>query len=97
MHLYEVIKRHISTEKALLQAEVARQYTFEVDVRANKHQIKQAVEASFPNVTVLRVNVAMVPATRGHYGRRIITKDPAWKKAIVTLAPGQSIQLFEGV
>ncbi len=97
MHVYEVIKRHIQTEKALLQADAARQYTFEVDVRANKHQIKQAVEASFPNVTVVRVNVAVMPATRGRYGRRIITKKPAWKKAIVTLAPGQTIQLFEGV
>ena len=97
MHVYEVIKRHLSTEKVLLQVENARQYSFEVDVRANKHQIKQAVEASFPNVTVQKVNVAMVPPTRGHYGRRVIIKQPAWKKAIVTLAPGQTIQLFEGV
>lgn len=97
MHLYEVIKRPIVTEKALNQSETVHQYTFEVDMRANKHQIKQAVEAAFPNVTVLRVNVAVMPPKRGHYGRRVITKEPAWKKAVVTLAPGQTIQFFEGV
>ena len=97
MHVFEVIKRPVITEKSQVASETARQYTFEVDRRANKFQVKEAVEAAFPNVTVVKVNIMNVPPKRGRYGRRVIVKDPAWKKAVVTLAAGQSIQFFEGV
>jgi len=95
MHVYEVIKRPIDTEKTRYQAEGGK-YTFEVDRRANKHQVKEAVEQVF-DVEVLSVNTINMPAKRGRYGRRMVTRKPAWKKAIVTLAPGERIDVFEGV
>jgi len=95
MHIYEVIKRPIDTEKTRYQAEGGK-YTFEVDRRANKHQVKGAVEEIF-DVEVLSVNTINMPAKRGRYGRRIVTRKTAWKKAIVTLAPGERIDIFEGV
>jgi large subunit ribosomal protein L23 len=95
MHVYEIIKRPIDTEKTRYQAEEGK-YTFEVDRRANKHQVKEAVEQIF-DVEVLSVNTINVPAKRGRYGRQVVTRRPAWKKAIVTLAPGKRIDVFEGV
>jgi large subunit ribosomal protein L23 len=95
MHVYEVIKRPIDTEKTRYQAEDGK-YTFEVDRRANKQQVKEAVEQIF-DVEVLSVNTMNMPAKRGRYGRRMVTRKPAWKKAIVTLAPGERIDIFEGV
>ena len=64
--------------------------------RANKIQVKDAVEMAF-NVKVINVNMITIPAKRGRYGRSTIVKKPASKKAVVTLAAGSSIQLFEGV
>jgi large subunit ribosomal protein L23 len=95
MHIYEVIKRPIDTEKTRYQTEDGK-YTFEVDLRANKHLVKEAVEKIF-DVEVLSVNIISMPAKRGRYGRRIVTRKPVWKKAIVTLAPGERIDIFEGV
>ena len=95
MHVYEVIKRPIDTEKTRYQAEDGK-YTFEVDRRANKQQVKEAVEQIF-DVEVLSVNTINMPAKRGRYGRRMVTRKSAWKKAIVTLAPGERIDVFEGV
>ena len=96
MHVYDVLRRPIVTEKSTMQAENANQFTFEVDRRANKIQVKDAVETAF-NVTVLAVRVINIPAKRGRYGRLVVTKKPAWKKAVVTLAPGNTIEFFEGV
>lgn len=95
MHTYEVIRRPIITEKSQDQVDFLGQYTFEVDRRANKHQVKAAVEEIF-DVDVTAVNLLVVPAKRGRYGNRVVVKKPSWKKAIVTLAPGQTIQVFEG-
>ena len=96
MHVYDVLKRPIVTEKSTAQGEAARQYSFEVDARANKMQVKDAVETAF-NVTVVQVRMVSVHAKMGRYGRLMVTKKPASKKAVVTLAPGGRIQLFEGV
>ncbi len=96
MHSHEVLKRPILTEKSNFQADYLSQYTFEVDRRANKHQVKKAVEEIF-NVEVVAINVVNIPAKMGRYGRRRVVRIPAWKKAIVTLAPGQRIEIFEGV
>jgi large subunit ribosomal protein L23 len=95
MHIYEVVKRPIITEKSQDQVDFMGQYTFEVDRRANKLQVKRAVEEIF-DVTVVSVNVLTVPPKRGRYGNRSVVKKPSWKKAIVTLAPGETIQIFEG-
>jgi large subunit ribosomal protein L23 len=94
MHLYEVLRRPLITEKdTALQTQ--GQYAFEVAKEANKHQIKQAVEKSF-NVKVTAVNVMAVPGKRRRVGRRVVLT-PSQRKAIVTLQPGDKIELFEGV
>ena len=67
MHLYEVLKRPILTEKSNYQADALHRYTFEVDRRANKHQVRQAVEAIF-KVTVLDVNMMTVRGKQRRLG-----------------------------
>jgi large subunit ribosomal protein L23 len=96
MHVYDILKRPVVTEKSNAQADNLRQYTFEVDQRANKIQVKDAVETAF-NVKVVGVRIVSIPAKRGRYGRTTIVKKAALKKAVVTLAPGGTIQFFEGV
>lgn len=96
MHVYDVIRRPIVTEKSNALADADLQYTFEVDRRANKMQVRDAIETAF-SVKVLEVNIINIPPKRGRYGRRIVIKKPAFKKAVVTLAPGSSITFFEGV
>jgi len=94
MHIYEVLRRPVITEKSMDQADL-RQYTFEVDRRANKKQVKEAVERAF-DVTVEKVAIISVPGKTRRWGRKVV-ETQGWKKAIVTLAEGDSIQLFEGV
>lgn len=96
MHIHEVVKRPIITEKSNILADLYGQYTFEVDRRANKHQVKEAVEQIF-DVDVEKVRIVNVKPKRGRYGRRTVVRELAWKKAIVTLAPGQHLEVFEGV
>lgn len=96
MHVYDVLKRPVVTEKSNAQADAGNKYTFEVDRRANKMQVRDAVETAF-NVKVLEVNIISIPAKKGRYGRTTVTKKSAFKKAVVTLAPGNAIQFFEGV
>lgn len=96
MHIYEVIKRPVITEKAYLDAGELNRYTFEVDMRANKHVIRDAVETAF-NVTVDDVQSMVMPAKTRRRGSKIIVRKPKWKKAVVTLSPTDSIELFEGV
>ncbi|MFC1977120.1 50S ribosomal protein L23 [Chloroflexota bacterium] len=94
MHLYQILRRPLITEKhTILQAQ--GKYGFEVLAEASKPQIKQAVEKAF-KVEVTAVNVMMVPGKRRRLGRRQLPAHP-WKKAIVTLKPGDKIELFEGV
>lgn len=95
MHPYEVLKRPLLTEKSNVLTETENRYAFSVDVRANKLQIKEAVEKAF-DVKVLAVNVINVRGKRRRLGRQE-GRTADWKKAIVTLAAGQRIQLFEGV
>jgi large subunit ribosomal protein L23 len=96
MHIYTVIKRPIITEKSNILAEIYGQYTFEVDRRANKLQVRDAVEQIF-DVKVEKVRIINMKPKLGRYGRRAVVRESAWKKAIVTLAPGQRLEMFEGV
>lgn len=96
MHIYEVIKRPVVTEKTIDLVDYDNQYVFEVDMRANKILVKDAVEEAF-DVTVLNVNMSVMPAKTATRGRHQRIRKSKWKKAIVTLSPGDSIQLFEGV
>lgn len=94
LHIYDIIRRPIITEKTDYQSEQLNQYSFEVDTRANKQQIKEAVEVVF-DVDVDRVRTAIMPAKRGRRLRKTIIRKKEWKKAIVTLSAGQSIDLFD--
>jgi large subunit ribosomal protein L23 len=94
MHLYEVLRRPLITEKnAALQAQ--GKYAFEVAGEANKEQVKQAVEKAF-NVKVTKVNVITMPG-KGRRMRGRLVVSPSWKKAVVTLKPGDKIEIVEGV
>jgi large subunit ribosomal protein L23 len=95
MNHFEVLRRPIVTEKSNWQSDSLHRYTFEVDARANKQQVKDAVEQAF-NVQVLAVNIISMRGKRRRWGR-IEGRTREWKKAIVTVAPGQTIQFFEGV
>ena len=97
--LYEVLRRPVETEKSRHQSGKLHQYVFEVDRHATKTQIKEAVQTLF-DVEVQRVNVIVSPAKRGRrgkYGRRLVIRGQEYKKAIVTVRPDQTIDLFEGV
>jgi large subunit ribosomal protein L23 len=94
MHLYEVLRRPLITEKnTALQA--LNKYAFEIADGANKMMIKDAVEKAF-KVKVTGVNVVTMQGKTKRMGRRIVRSSP-WKKAIVTLQPGDKIEYFEGV
>jgi large subunit ribosomal protein L23 len=96
MNIYKVLKRPILTEKTDIQRD-ENQYVFEVDARANKLQIKQAVETIF-DVKVMSVNTMMMKPKSRRLGRKTITARSSWKRAVVKLAPGERIQaFFEGV
>lgn len=94
MHSYEVLRRPVITEKNTMLIEQDK-YTFEVSRDANKPQIKEAVEKAF-KVKVASVNVMHVPGKMRRAGRRR-GMTSSWKKAVVTLEPGNKIELFEGV
>ncbi|HIM37430.1 MAG TPA: 50S ribosomal protein L23 [Dehalococcoidia bacterium] len=94
MNVHQVLLRPTITEKSTLLQESGK-YTFRVASRANKVQVKEAVETSF-NVTVLDVNITKTHGKRKRYGSRI-TKKPDIKKAVVTLASGDRIELVEGL
>jgi large subunit ribosomal protein L23 len=97
MHWREIIRRPVITEKSNFLASEFNQYTFVVDSRANKLQIKEAIELAWPDVEVEKVRVSNMPAKRAKRWRRTTVRKIGWKKAIVTLVPGDSIDLFEGV
>jgi large subunit ribosomal protein L23 len=94
LHPYQVIVRPLITEKATMLAS-DHKYAFHVAKHANKKQIREAVELAF-SVKVTDVNTMNMHGKRRRLGRRL-TRAPDWKKAIVTLAEGESIQIFEGI
>jgi large subunit ribosomal protein L23 len=96
--VFDIIRRPIVTEKSNYQSSYLNQYVFEVDLDATKTSIKDAIETIF-DVKVERVNVMIVPAkqSRSMRNRRMRTRSSAYKKAIVTLAEGERIPIFEGV
>ena len=96
--LYEVLRRPLVTEKSSYQSGKLNQYSFIVANNATRTQIKDAIETLY-DVNVVRVNVINVPAKRGRRlrSRRLLVRKPAYKKALVTLAEGQRLEIFEGV
>jgi len=95
MILHEVIIRPLITEKTSIQKELNNQLTFEVDRRANRIEIKRAIESIF-KVRVASVKTMQVTGKTKQRGR-ITGKRRDWKKAIVKLVPGERIDFFEGV
>ena len=93
--IYGIIRRPIVTEKSTIQREEINAVTFEVDRRANKIEIKEAVQKLF-NVTVTDVRVMNFSGKSKRVGR-YTGKKSDWKKAIVALKEGDSIEFFEGV
>jgi large subunit ribosomal protein L23 len=91
----QVVKRALITEKGSILREQTGQYTFEVDANANKIEIKQAVEAIF-KVKVTTVRTQMMHGKVKRLGRSV-GRRPDWKRAIVTLAADQTIELFDQV
>ncbi|MBR2559310.1 MAG: 50S ribosomal protein L23 [Firmicutes bacterium] len=91
----DIIKRPIITENSMMDAQV-KKYAFEVDRRANKYQIKDAVEELF-QVKVVKVNTMNYSGKLKRMGRTE-GKRPDWKKAVVTLsADSKEIKFFEGM
>jgi large subunit ribosomal protein L23 len=91
---YDLIKRPVITEKTNIQKESYNQITFEIDCKANRVEIKRAVEDIF-NVKVAVVRTMQVKGKTKQRGR-ITGKRRDWKKAIVKLMPGERIDFFEG-
>jgi large subunit ribosomal protein L23 len=97
----EIVLRPVISEKSIDESNRGK-YTFAVHPDANKIQIKAAIEELYKQekVTVVSVNVLTTKAkekTRGTRRGRIVGHTSAWRKAVVTLAPGQKITFFEGV
>jgi large subunit ribosomal protein L23 len=91
----EIIVRPLLTEKGASLKDRGNKYLFQVDRRVNKIEIKKAIEEIF-GVHVLSVRTVHMPGKRKRMGR-FEGKRPDWKKAIVTLREGETIELFEGV
>jgi len=95
VNLENVILRPVVTEKSNIAREQRNVVTFAVDPKATKHQIARAVAELF-RVQVLEVRTLRMPHKTRRVGR-FVGRKPQWKKAIVQLAPGQTIEFFEGV
>lgn len=91
MSVFGVIKRPVVTEKTTLGADL-NQYVFEVSLDSNKYQIRDAVEGLF-DVSVTKVRTAVMPGKRKRFGRHF-GKRSNWKKAVVTLKEGDSIEIY---
>ncbi|KMY65819.1 50S ribosomal protein L23 [Desulfocarbo indianensis] len=92
--LRQVLKKPLITEKSTVAKEMGNQLVFEVDPAANKVEIRQAVEKIF-NVKVLKVHTASFEGKKKRMGRQMGRRNH-WKKAYVTLAPGHTVEFFEG-
>ena len=90
-----VVWKPVITEEATIKTRSINQYIFKVDPRANKKQIRDAIERIFPNVKVVRVNTMNYEGKlAGQRGRAVPGRRKNWKKAIITLRDGDSIELF---
>jgi large subunit ribosomal protein L23 len=96
--IYEVLRRPLVTEKSSYQSGRLNQYSFIVADNATRTQVKDAIETLY-DVSVVRVNIINTPAKRGRRlrSRRLLVRKPGYKKALITLSEGQTLQIFEGV
>lgn len=91
---YDIVRRPLITEKTNRQKELANQLTFEVSPDVNRIEVQRAIEKIF-NVKVSKIRTMNIHGKKKRRGR-IIGKRKNWKKAIVTLMPGERIDFFEG-
>lgn len=92
---YQIVKRPIITEESQIQTTKGPNYTFAVAPGANKHQIREAIEAIFPDIKVVRVNTMNYGGKiKRQLGARKTGRKSDWKKAIVTLRDGDSIEMI---
>jgi len=92
---HQIVKSPVLTEESQIQTRKGNQYTFKVDSKANKLQIRHAVEAIFPGVHVTGVNTMNYEGKlRRQFGSRRVGRRANWKKAIVTLRTGDKIDLI---
>jgi large subunit ribosomal protein L23 len=96
--IYEVLRRPLVTEKTSYQTGKHNQYTFEVADDATKTMVKDAVEQLLDK-KVVSVNIINTAAKRGRRAksRRLMVRRPGYKKAVITLAAGETLEMFEGV
>ncbi len=96
--VYDVLVRPLVTEKSSSQSGKLGRYAFVVKNEATRTMVKDAIETMY-DVSVVRVNIVNAPAKRGRRSRsrRLLVRRAAFKKAIVTLAEGQTLEIFEGV
>jgi large subunit ribosomal protein L23 len=96
--IYEILRRPLVTEKSNYQSGKLNQYSFEIAENATRTMVKDAVEQLW-DVKVVSVNIINAPAKRGRRARsrRLLVRRPGYKKAIITLAAGQTLSMFEGV
>ena len=96
--IYDVLRRPLVTEKSSYQSGKLNQYSFVVANTATRTQVKDAIETLY-DVNVVRVNIINTPAKRGRRlrSRRLLVRKVGYKKAVITLAAGQTLQIFEGV
>lgn len=97
-NVYEILRRPLVTEKTSAQSGKLNQYYFVVADDATRVQVKDAIETLY-DVKVVRVNIINTAAKRGRRlrSRRLLIRKGAFKKAIITLAEGQTLPIFEGV
>ncbi|MDO9516175.1 MAG: 50S ribosomal protein L23 [Syntrophales bacterium] len=95
MNIYSVIKKPLVTEKSTIAREEENKYLFEVDRGATKIDIRNAVEKIF-KVSVVNVHTINISGKKKRVGK-VIGRRRNWKKALITLAPGSSIEVHEGV
>jgi large subunit ribosomal protein L23 len=96
--IYETLRRPLVTEKSSAQSAKTNQYSFVVADEATRTQVKDAIETIY-DVKVVRVNIINTSAKRGRRlrSRRLLVRKGAFKKALITLAEGQTLPIFEGV
>jgi len=94
INIFDVIREPKLTEKTLSLKEEVNQFAFAVDPRANKIQIKESIEKAF-KVSVIKIRTMNVRGDKKKLGRHEGRKS-SWKKALVTLKKGETIEFFEG-
>lgn len=94
MNLHQVLLHPVVSEKTM-HAEADGKYTFKVAMEANRLQVREAVQALY-DVEVASVHILVMPAKTRRRGNRVFIRSPKWKKAVVSLAEGESINVYEG-